>query len=342
MKKMIRKTVYLLLALPWFAACSDTDGQHSPQGELISVSFDDPALTRAAAGASALAENTLIKVYVYNQGSTVMSSSVPLAEGTYKVAASGSPSFQPLTGLALKLYAGTYDLYFVSYNSSKDGEVPSVGSSSSLISNLTNGKDFLYTFMKNVGIHSDVSGSKQCRITLNQPFRRLCAGLQLKVKAKVSGHPLEPTSIKLASARIENLSDTRTFLLGNTALTAPAGYTGSYDFKTFTGNDTSTGTADVVTSATPATEVTQVLPVDGTKALKVTLGLQVSYVDRDHLTHTDEAYSYEIVTDKALLAGTFYQFVFTLTFYGNYQPDKQELDILPFTDVPLDTGNIGG
>lgn len=341
---MMKRTLYLLLMLLWLASCSESDEPCVSQDKLITVSFETPVQTRAATGTTALVENALIKVYAYNQGTTITVSDTPLAEGTYKVAAGtgGLSSFEAVAGQVLKLYAGNYDLYFVSYNSATTGDVPSVGSYSSLISALTNGKDFLYASMKNIGIRSDSPGSTQCLITLNQPFLRLCSSLQLKVKAKENGHPIVPTSIKLTAAKIENLSDSRYFLLGKEALNAPSGYTGNYTFSTFSGNDSGTGSTGAVTTATPTTEITHVLPTDGTKSLKITITLSVSFVDAKGTSHTDEAYTYEIITNKALMPGTFYQFVFTLTFYGNYLPDNLELDILPYVDAPLNTGQVGG
>lgn len=338
---MIRRTLYLLLMFPWLASCSETDEQNSLEKKLISVSFEDSAPTRAAAGTSALVKNALIKVYAYNQGTTITNSNVPLAEGTYKVISNGGlSSFEAFNNLDLKLYAGNYDLYFVSYNAPNE-EAPSVGLNSSLISAMTNGKDFLYTSMRNIGIRSDNPGDTKCLVTLNQPFQRLCASLQLKVKAKESGHPIIPNAIKLVSAKIENLSSTRSFLLGDNRLGVPAGYTEYYDFNEFTGNDTSSA-AGSLTTATPTTEVVRVLPTDGAKALKVTITLAVSYVDNKGMTHPDENYIYEIITNKALMPGMFYQFIFTLTFYGNYLPDNLELDILPYMDAPLNTGQVGG
>lgn len=342
--------VYFLVMLFGMFACSIEsvvpENSFISQNEQLSIVFEEVSLTRTA-GASSLVAGTLFKVYAYNQGTEIGNSTVPLAEGTYKVMLSGGIQvIESLANEALKLYAGTYDLYFVSNNSAADSDIPSV-TAGSLITDLDNGKDFLYTSMKNVGVRSVNAGDTNFLITLNKPFRRMCSGLLFKVKAKTGNHPVTPRSLKLVSATVSNLSGKCNFLLGCESLpvfSTIADYTGKYTFapSLFQDNAGSVSVDGTIATAIPTTGICQTLPTSGSAILEIDIELEVGYQKKDETNITVNKYPYKITVSKALQAGRCYEFTFTLTFYDNYVPDNLELDIVPYVESNQDSGHVGG
>ena len=328
----------------------------SREDGLFSIDFEEAALTRTV-GKSPLATGTLFKVYAYNQGTKIENATVPVAEGTYLVRemADGSggkkQTITVYNNRALQLYAGTYDLYFVSYNSSS--ETPSVTDASaapSLIAALPNGKDFLYTYMKDVGVRSVNAGDTNFLITLNKSFERMSSGLLFKVKAKDGTHPVTPRSLRLMSIQVNHLSAPCDFLLGNSVLpvfSSADQYTGKLGYGSdsspdagFRNNDGAVSASGAITTAVPEAGLYQVLPTNGSATLEIDLVLEVGYGETTPLTKAN--YPYHITVNKALQAGHCYELTFSLTFYDSYVPDNLELDILPYIPSQQDTGHVGG
>lgn len=351
-RRVSRLLLYLVLMMA--VGCSDemssTDGELTVQGELLTVRFEEPVLlTRGGQTTGALAVGTEFKVYAYNQHTTVEETTAPLAEGTYKVqtpdVGETSNKIVAVSGGELKLYAGVYNLCFVSLNSGS--RLLSVSPGSSRIDGLANGDDFIYAAMENVGVRSVVAGQATFTITLDTPFIRMCSSMRVSAKAKEGDHPVQPTSLVVKSIAVNGLSGTRNFILWNNAL-KPAtsnGYTESYIFhgigdsytNVFSNNTTSVGVTTARTSS-----AYPVLPTDGSVPLTFNVTLTVGYPASGGGTNTKD-FSYKITTTKALLAGNLYEFAFTLTFFDDYVPADLQLDILPFVNVPtLDTGIVGG
>ncbi|MCD8181806.1 MAG: fimbrillin family protein [Bacteroides sp.] len=351
MRKIRHQILFLLWTAFGLASCSGefavTGDAPSLQGGLLSVGFEDAALTRGASGVSVLAQGMVFKVYAYNQGTVVGNSTAPLAEGDYLVKqdAGGKQTIEAVSGKDLKLYAGTYDLYFVSYNS--DTDVPSVGANSSVISGLKNEQDFLYTYMKDVGIRSVEAGDTRCLVTLDKPFSRKCSALRISVKARTAeegGHPVQPLSLEVVKVNVSGLSNERSFLLGKDVLEASTGYTGKLTFEKDKGGNSvfSNNTETDVTLARTSSD-RPVLPTDGSVELSMEIVLHISYANPDTPGSTlQNDYTYKVVSTKALLAGTCYEFAFKLTFFDSYLPANLQMDVIPYVNAPLNTGHVGG
>lgn len=335
--KTIQRTIIRLLMATAITACGNATLPDEMQPEaLLSVNFEQPdAWTRAATSVT-LSAGVKFKVYAYNQATSITGSTAPLAEGEYKIAGNGS-DIEAISGKSLKLYAGVYDFYFVSYNVAD--ALPAVGTApSSLISNLTNGTDFLYVALKDVGVRSTGSGQNTFTVKLKEPFSRLCSAMKISVKAKEGTHPVTPNSLAIKSIAVTSLSGSGTFTVGKGALNV----TGTAD-HTFALNDFNTG-ATVTDACTSKTDYL-LLPTDGSNQLHFAVTLTITYdkpASGGGTTSTTEDFLYNISLTKALLAGVRYEFAFTLTFYDHYLPGDLELDILPFVEVPpLDTDIVG-
>lgn len=335
--RTIRRIIVRLLLATTITACSTTTLPDEMQPEaLLSVNFEQPDARTRAATSGTLSDGVQFKVYAYNQATVITESTAPLAEGEYKIASSGS-DIEAISDKSLKLYAGVYDFYFVSYNVAD--ALPAVGTtSSSLISDLANGKDFLYVAMKNVGVRSTGSGQNTFTVKLEEPFSRLCSAMKINVKAKEGTHPVTPTSLSIKSIAVTGLSGSGTFTMGKGALNV----TGTAD-HTFSQTDFNTRTA--VTDACTSKTDYLLLPTDGSNQLHFAVTLTITYdkpASGGGVTSTTEDFLYNISLTKALLAGVRYEFAFTLTFYDHYLPGNLELDILPFVEVPpLDTDIVG-
>lgn len=295
---------------------------------LLAVGFEQPyAPTRADASTlAALPAGVRFKVYVYDQSAPVTATTSSLAEGEYRVSADGT-RIEAIS--ELKLYAGVYDFYFVSSNSGS--AAPGVAGNTSRISGIANGTDFLYASMKNIGVRSTSAGGNTFTLTMSEPFRRMCSNIRVSVKAKAGTHPVTPTSLTVESVTVTGLSGERSFVMGQDALTSPAGYTASSVFaKTdFTVADAS----DLTVPRTGSPRL--VLPTDGSVPLEFDVKLQVNYIEQGTSTEkTGEVFPYRITLSKPLLAGKSYEFAFTLTFFDHYMPGNLQLDVLPFIETP--------
>lgn len=343
----------LLLLISVFVSCTQENGVPGEEtrtpGGLLSIYFEESVPITRTAGATGLADGTLFKVYAYNQG-TDLTTTGPLAEGTYQVGVSseGKQTITAVTNKDLQLYAGIYDLYFISDNSTST--IPSVtpdasGQPTSQITEVTNGIDCLHVSMKNVGIRSVSSGASTFTVKLDKPFNRLCSALKVGVKAKDGTHPVNPQTLEVVRVTVSGLSANRTFLLGKEAFEVAGGYTGSCLF----GTDEKGTTVSIFTNNTTTDAVTllrsssayNVLPCDGSVPLNFEILLRVGYKNSEG-TDVSKEFTYEVPVSKVLLAGMLYEFVFTLTFFDDYVPANLQLDIIPYVNTVLDTGHVGG
>ena len=335
--KAIYHTVILLLIVSTIVSCGDAPYPDDyARGKEVLVSFELPDVSTRSATSAGLSPGVQFKVYAYNQAISVAGTTAPLAEGAYKVSDNGN-DIEAVSDKSLKLYAGVYDFYFVSYNASD--KVPAVSPSSSTISNIGNETDFLYAAMKNVGVRSTNSGENTFFVKLEVPFSRLCSAMKISVKAKDGTQPVTPTLIAVKNVVVTGLSGSGSFTLGSEALEI----TGTAQ-KIFGNSDFNTPSS--VAEACTSKNDYLLLPTNGGTLLDFAVTLTVGYDKTTSggtgVTPTTEDFDYKISLTKALLAGIRYEFAFTLTFYDHYLPGDLELDVLPFVEVPpLDTGVVG-
>lgn len=338
-----------------FTACSgssrlpDEDGTPTT-GRLLSIGFEQQAGTSTRATATspseapstALASGIQFKACVYNKETTVDATTAPLAQGAYKV--SGDGSTIEAVGDPIKLFAGTYDFYFVSYNSTTDSpDTDNTSGNTSLISNLTNGSEFLYAAMQKVEVRSAEAGTDKFIIKLDKPFSRLTSAMKVSVRAKEGTHPVTPTSLAVKSIQVTGLSEACSFVPGKNALEAPTGgYSQDYTFPEGDFTVENGGTSSDVTLPRTSGKYL-ILPTDGSTELHFTVTLTVGYEDSSNGNQPVTGdFVYEIPYSKSLLAGTSYEFAFSLTFFDHYLPGNLELDVLPFVEVPtLETDPVG-
>lgn len=346
--KTTRRILSLLLLAVIATACNKDmpalpSGSDTPPSgnELLSIRFEQPdKQPRAITETTSLTSGIRFKVYAYNQGTVITRNTTPLAEASYQVATDNSGKIESIENTALKLFAGIYDFYFVSYNSAIDTPTAGTGTSSSLVSGIANGRDFLYTAMRDVAIRSTGAGEGTFTVTLSEPFKRLSSAMKVSVKA-ADTHPVTPTSLKVESIAVSGLSDNRSFVLGQDALETGGQYAQGHTFPASAFTVAGDGNETNLTNPRASSDYL-ILPTDGSAGLHFTVTLKVSYNGESGTPITDEEFVYEIPLTKSLLAGVRYEFAFTLTFFDHYLPGNLELDVVPFVEVPpLDTGVVG-
>lgn len=70
--------------------------------------------------------------------------------------------------------------------------------------------------------------------------------------------------------------------------------------------------------------------------------MTVKYTNKDGVANTESKLTQTVELKKALLAGMSYNFVFTLTFYGDFLPADLTLDVQDYIPVDLTPGDVGG
>lgn len=342
------------LLLWLLAGCSSGDGvlpgTEPENGEAVSLSFslcryttdvEGGGTTRAEGGAAATrAESTVaqdmavgktFRVYAYPAGATDLTS--PKATAVYTVVSAATSNEPAKATGELYLYRGAYDLYLLSYN--MESETPELTSGTSDITT-GNGKDFMYTVLKNVWIQANNVGANKLDIELPDPFKRMGAQVKVMVKGKDGSQPVRIYKIEKPNyITIKGLPTSLTYGLGKTAwneVSNPAGvYTASYSFSGFT----STNENDYVIPWESKAEV--LLPVDGTVLLDFDVNLTVLY---EAGTKTRTA-SYPASIQKTLLPGMTYEFEFSLTFYGVLSPSDLTLAVKEYNTVSLSSDGMG-
>ncbi|WP_418697244.1 fimbrillin family protein [Bacteroides sp.] len=331
---------------PW-DEFTDTSIPVTPEPATLSFSLPQ-AETRALGAAQAtenLASGTLFSVYAYRGGKR-------LGEGVYQVDATAtlaSPATINGAVKPLKLTKGKYDLYFFSYNSKgkNAGDYPTLPDNSSAVS-VSNGKDFLFTSLADIEIQANQSSGtgtdqKTFSVSLSgAPFRHQCA--RAKATLEVQEKPVKPETVTGLAITLKHLSAS-----------------GSYDASADTwsmGTRADANTLSFVTggSFTPvftasppqlqtSTPENFLLPVNASSddPLKFDLSMTVGYTSTlsggGTKTQLVELKNYAL--PKQLQAGKSYNFVFRLTFYGDYKPVGVVLDIEEYTPVSLPAGGVG-
>lgn len=325
------------------AGCGSADIVPEPDaGEPVAVSFslyrytaevEEKANTRAEEVRQDMAMGKTFRVYAYPKGATDLTS--PKATAIYTVTTAATATTSAKATGDLYLYRGAYDLYLVSYN--LESETPELIAG---ISNIKtgNGKDVMYTILKNVVVQPNSTGDSKLDVELNNPFTRLGA----QVKVKVKGNSNSPVAIsgidKPNYIKITGLPLSLTYGLGKqdwdavpSASSADV-YKDSYTFGGFTSDSPNDYRKPWVS------EPSVVLPVDGSQLLNFDVNLKVWYENRTKSV-TD---SYEASIQKTLLPGMTYEFEFTLTFYGILSPTDLTLAVREYDTITLSSDGLGG
>lgn len=336
--KFYKLWVLLLVGVLQAGCTADTEDPVSPpdRGEPVEVSFvmykgsaveedvpgDAGAATRATAtGMAGMDAGKLLRVYVYEAGSTDWTN--PVATADYTVQTDGTATGN------MPLYRGRYDFYLFSYNSSTDA--PSLASGG--VIDVYNGSDFMYNRLTGMTVQPGSAGATMMQAPLTTPFKRMGSQVQVRVRAKDGGQPVTPTSLKVNNVKVEGLPEKLSFPLNGTAWNAAANYGGpGFYYNSFTKNNYT-----VTEFRESGQEV--LLPVNGSALLKFTVNLTVGYLDGSTpKTMTDD---FEASIMKVMLPGMKYVFDFTLTFYGVLNPSDLTLAVQGYTEVELPSDEIG-
>lgn len=342
---MISTWILLLVGGTIPTGCGSADAllpEPAPDsGEAVAVSFslyrytaevEEKAGTRVGSTPQDMALGKTFRVYAYPKDATNLAS--PKATAVYTVTTAATATEPAKATGDLNLYRGAYDLYLVSYN--MESETPELIAGTSNIQS-GNGKDMMYTTLKNVVVQPNSMGANQLDIQLNNPFTRM--GSQVKVKVKGNqNNPVPITSIEKPNyITINGLPLSLTYGLGKPDWDAVSSassadvYKDSYSFSGFSSTDPDTYTVPWV--SVPAV----VLPVDGSQLLNFDVNLKVWYAGKTKFV-TD---SYKASIQKTLLPGMTYEFEFTLTFYGILSPTDLTLAVREYDTVTLSSDGLG-
>lgn len=342
---MIGAWILLLVGVTVPSGCSSSDTLPSePEldaGEPVAVSFslyrytaevEEKANTRVEGIPQDMALGKTFRVYAYPKDATDLAS--PKATAVYTVTTAATPTEPAKATGELSLYRGAYDLYLVSYN--LESETPELISGKSIIK-AGNGKDMMYTTLKNVVIQPNSTGANQLDVQLNNPFTRMGSQVKVKVKGN-SDSPVAITGIDAPNyLTISGLPLSLDYELGNSDWDAvlPASsadtYKDSYTFGGFTNESPNDYRIPWVSKPSV------VLPVDGSQLLNFDVNLKVWYENRTKSV-TD---SYKVSIQKTLLPGMTYEFEFTLTFYGILSPTDLTLAVREYDTVTLSSDGLG-
>lgn len=291
-----------------------TDGQGGKE-EPIHLSFQLYTPTTKALGATAtedMADNTEFRIYAYEKGAAVQSSS-PKGSATYKVSGGSA------TG-DLSLFRGEYDLYMISNNTNNAPEATD--------GTLTvdNGFDFMHNKIKGQIVKPDQEGGKAMNIPLTGPFVRTGTMLDLAVKINPDS-PVTVKNLTIDSIKILNLCKPLTYVLGADALSGTSSYDATTKVTGFTETSEEYGKSVVV------------LPTEGTSELEFDIFLNITYQEgKEDITGT---YSYTVNLSKALLKGMRYKLTFNLTFFGKLTFGDISLTLKEYTENKQDINDVG-
>lgn len=299
------------------SSCSQDETPRSePTGEPVAVQFDlSNTLTRAdgAATSEIMKAGNTLQVFAFNQGSDV--TTTPLAIETYTVSADGKATGN------MKLFRGEYDLYFSSYNAA--GQPPQLDASGGTVTS-ENGKDFMCSLMKGVAVQPD--GNKpELTLSLITPFTRMGTQITAEIKASQT-QPVPISKMKVNYITVKNLSTPLSWKLGTTAWSTTGQiFDQEQSFTEFIGNELEYFKGY---KSTPKV----LLPTDGSTQLEFLINMTVN----------DKVRNYKATLQKPLLQGMAYNFIFTLTFYGDILLSDLTLAIKEYNNVTLNTDLIGG
>lgn len=348
MKRYYYRLIGLAFTSVLLAACTQQDEPSSESGgQRLTIDFDftgagvtvAPSATRAAAVTDMKAGTEFI-VRAYT-GATLVD------DGIYKITTDGSGKLvsEPTdAGNSLSLTRGTYDFYFISYYppESSTPECPTVKSDNTV--EVDNGKDFITTSIQGMKIQSDYDGQVTMTIPMAAyPFSHLCTRVKATLEIPTE-QVVAPTAIEKISITMDNLPGNATFTFPGTSFT---GYGGRADEnkvsllawtekKKITAADASDGFLARYSSADGF-----VIPLNDKEPLKFNVVMNVYYKNSTS-GEVCKNFTQSLELTKALLPGKSYNFVFTLSYYGDYTPADLTLNVQEFTPVVLKPGGAGG
>lgn len=307
-----------------------------PQEEAINGILPHSRAIQGSAGTELLSDGTLFSVRAYKKNKT--GTPVFVGKGVYKVETGGTTAVPRSDPEALKLTRGTYDLYFLSYNSS--GTVPDATGETVSVSN---GNDFLGATLEQIIIQADKDGQTSLTIPMDgHPFRHLCSRVKATLEVP-KDQPVAPKGITDLEISVKNLRTDNTYTWLSQSFTALGARDKGSTFSLIKSGSLSNiqgSSTFPVTFSSPSDVF--LLPLDESAPLLFDVSMKVSYTDRNGQPATATLESKEVELKKALLPAMSYNFVFTLTFYGDYLPADLTLDVLDYIPVDLTPDDVGG
>lgn len=307
-----------------------------PRAEPLHNGLPESRASESNAKAELLPANTLFSVRAYKRGKMgdESESSVFAGSGIYQVGADGTTAEPRSKEEGLTLNRETYNLYFLSYNSTStvpDGNNETIS--------VSNGNDFLGATLEKIVILANQEGQTNFTIPMDgHPFSHLCSRVKATLEIPEE-QPVMPVKITDLNISVKNLHAANTYTWLSEAFTTwgertdkntiPLIASGSLD-------DINTSTTFPITLGSPSDFF--LLPVDENEPLLFDVSMSVSYGGAEPAALKTE----NMELKKALLPGMSYNFVFSLTFYGTSLPTDLTLNVLSYEPVDLLPGDVGG
>lgn len=241
----------------------------------------------------------------------------------------------------LYLTRGEYDLRFLSYNSTS--EHPAVNSEQTTVSN---GKDLIATSLKNVLVRADKDGQTDFTISMKgYPFEHLCSCVKATFQIP-GGQVVTPTAISEMNITLKNLRTDATYDWKTGVLTPNAERKDATSLPLFTNGSIANVPSNPAAGSTILAEAgsaeVYVLPLDETAPLKFDVNMKIAYKSTQTGGNKENTL---VITDmenaKALLPGKAYNFIFSLSFYGDYLPTDLMLTVQDYVPVNLKPDDVG-
>lgn len=242
----------------------------------------------------------------------------------------------------LYLTRGEYDLRFLSYNSTS--EHPAVNGEQTTV---LNGKDLIATSLKNVLVRADKDGQTDFTISMKgYPFEHLCSCVKATFQIP-DGQVVTPTAISEMNITLKNLRTDATYDWKTGVLTPNAERKDATTLPLFTNGKIVSVPSNPAAGSTILAEAESaevyVLPLDETAPLKFDVNMKIAYVstqtgggDKENTLNIEN-----LENAKALLPGKAYNFVFSLSFYGDYLPTDLMLTVQDYVPVNLKPDDVG-
>lgn len=315
--------ILVVVCLTILTACTnklpgDNDEGNDTENEPVHLSFllydSSPTKALGAIATENMSDGTAFMVYAYKKDDDV-TTKAPLGSASYTVSGGSA------TG-ELSLYRGEYDLYMVSVNTNN------APAATSGVLTVANNSDFMYNMIKGQLVKPDQGGGKAMSIPMTGPFIRTGTMLDLAVMVNPNS-PVKVTNLSVNSIKISNLCDSRTYTLGNDALSEATAYGSNINVSGFTYDQPENKYKKSVV----------VLPTNGSEELGFDINLDITY--QEGTSDISGTYTYTVNLPKALLRGMRYSLTFNLTFFGKLTFGDISLTLKEYTDSKQDINDVG-
>lgn len=350
--------LFLSLLLLMSASCTDGEDVNASGKEesKLKLAFDLSGCgvatgmpsVRAAASASTEALKAgvrfTVRAYKSDDGAYV-------DEGVYVIVADATGTGTGTTAKPLAeqgkdnglyLTRGEYDLRFLSYNSTAEHPVVS-GDKTTVL----NGKDLIATSLKNVLVRADKDGQTDFTISMKgYPFEHLCSCVKATFQIP-DGQVVTPTGISEMNITLKNLRTDATYDWTTGVLTPNTERKDATSLSMFTkgsiANVPSSPAAGSTILAEAVSGEVYVLPLDETAPLKFDVNMKIAYKStQTGGGNKENTLNIENLENaKALLPGKAYNFIFSLSFYGDYLPTDLMLTVQDYVPVNLKPDDVG-